>query len=230
MAVHALVPFQRPGTGKSRLAPALTSRERAELAHAMLADVVAALHAAETLATITVMTPGDPAERLAALEVAVVADDPRSTGLDASVRSAAAGLRATDELLVVMADLPCLTSVDVGRMLAAADAVVIARTDDGGTGGLLRRPHNRIATAFGHDSAQAHQSLARAVGARTSVVTLDGFRRDVDVIDDIRQLNPDDVGPHTAAALEAIGLPTGSRSHHPRGPDDGESVPAATSR
>jgi 2-phospho-L-lactate/phosphoenolpyruvate guanylyltransferase len=197
----ALVPLRSPGHGKTRLRHVLSTERRADLAGAMLADVVAALRAAR-IPRIVVAASGPAAVTAAsALDLEVVLDDPQAAGLNAALTSAAARLGPIAELLVVAADLPRLTADDVRTVLESDAEVVVAPTRGGGTGGLVRRPGDRIATAYGTGSAQRHLDLADAVGARSRVVSTVGFRDDVDTGPDLTTLHDGPLGPATSRWL-----------------------------
>lgn len=201
--VVAVVPLRSPGAGKTRLAPGLGPESRAALAGAMLADVVAALRGADI--RVVVAAGGSAAAAAAsALAVEVVLDAPHVRGLDGAVDHALQQVGPVAGLLVVQADLPLLTTEDVRCVLTTDAAVVVAPTADGGTSALLRRPPTVIPTAYGPGSALAHQRLARAAGARLAIVERPGLAHDVDVVDDLRRLDLDRVGPATAAVLAAV--------------------------
>lgn len=204
--VVALVPTRSPGAGKTRLAPGLGPEQRAALGGAMLGDVVATLEAS-AVDHVVVAASGDRAvAAAAALGVDVLRDPPGTDGLDAAVSAAVRRLGSGATVLVVMADLPCLTPTDVSGLLAPDGAVVIAATDDGGTGGLLRRPVTVIPTAYGPGSAVRHEHLARSSGLDPTVVRLPGFARDVDTWEDLRHLRTATVGPRTARVLAELEL------------------------
>lgn len=205
----ALVPLRSPGVGKSRLAAALSAEERAALAGAMLADVSAALR--DTPIERIVVAAGGPAAVAAAsaLGLETLRDPPAVHHLDGALAAAAARLGRVGTLLVVAADLPSLTASDVTRLLATDAEVAVAPTADGGTGGLLRRPADACATAYGDGSGRRHLELGRAAGRRTLEVPLPGFALDVDVVDDLRRLRGPDrprLGARTAAVLAQLDL------------------------
>lgn len=203
--VVALVPTRSPGAGKSRLAPRLDAQRRAALGAAMLADVVAALEASPVDRLVVAAAGSAAADVARALGVEVHRDPPEANGLDAAVAAAVAGLPDTAGVLVVMADLPCLTPGDVSALLASDGDVVVAANDDGGTGGLLRRPAAAIATAYGEGSADRHVELAEQAGLTVRLLRLPGFAFDVDTADDLDRLRTLRVGAHTAAFLARPG-------------------------
>lgn len=198
----ALVPLRSPGDGKTRLRGVLSTERRAELAGAMLADVITALRAA-SLPRIVVAAGGAAAAAAAsALDVEVVLDDPPVDGLNAAIASAASRLGPVDELVVVAGDLPRLTAEDVLTVLDSDAEVVVAPTRGGGTGGLVRRPGDRIATAYGSGSARRHLDLADAAGARACAVSRLGFADDVDTPADLATLRDGPLGRATSRWLE----------------------------
>lgn len=201
----ALVPLRAPGVGKSRLAGTLSVEQRAALAGAMLGDVATAL-LASPLDRIVVAAGGPAAVAAAsALGLETLPDPEGGGGLDRALAAAAARLGPVGALLVVAGDLPHLGPDDVTRVLDTDAEVVVAPTLDGGTGGLLRRPPDACATAYGVGSARRHLALARAAGRTTARVTAPGFAHDVDVASDLtalsRQQRPP-LGRRTAAVLE----------------------------
>lgn len=197
----ALVPLRAPGAGKTRLSGVLSAPERAALAGAMLADVCHALQQAP-IDDLAVVAGGETAAAAAsALGVEVLLDPPGVRDLDAAVRAAQHRLGAVDALLVVTADLPRLTADDVRAVLDQDAEVVVAPTDDGGTGGLLRRPGDAITTAYGPNSARRHQAEAKRRGRRLATVRTVGFATDVDTLADLTALATGPVGPTTAALL-----------------------------
>lgn len=200
-ATLALVPLRSPGEGKTRLAGSLSRAGRAELAAAMLADVLKAL-ADSPVDRIVVAASGPGGAELATrLGAQVVTDPPGVSSLNAAIAAAAQRLAPVTGLLVVMADLPCLTGRDVGHLLAVQAPVGLAPTEDGGTGGLLRRPVGALPSAFGPSSAARHADLAAATGTPLEVVHRPGFARDLDTPEDLAGLGSWPVGAATRSWL-----------------------------
>jgi 2-phospho-L-lactate guanylyltransferase (CobY/MobA/RfbA family) len=168
-----VVPFH---AGKTRLAgdPA----EREALARAMLEDVlVACTEIAETLIESSGGGQGPAVERA----LATVPDAP---------------------VLVVNADLPCLTAADVRALLEAVpeDGLAVAPAPDGTTNALgLSRP-GLFAALYGPGSAEEFRSHASQLGVPSTVVVRPGLQDDVDTQADLERV-ADRVGPHTRAAL-----------------------------
>lgn len=208
-ATVAVVPLRAPGSGKTRLRPrpdapaGLSPAQRAALTAAMFADVVAALTASSVERIVVAAADQAAARHAAELELAAVLDAPHGGGLSAAVDAAGAGAARS---LVVSADLPLLRAQEVETVLDADEQVVIAPTARGGTGGLLRRPPEVVASAYGTGSASRHHE--RAVGAGASVRTLElpGFHHDVDTWADLRGLHGHPVGAATGALLATLDL------------------------
>jgi len=197
----ALVPLRSPGCGKTRLADALRPELRAALAAAMFADVIGALSAAPVDRILVAASGPEAVAAASALGVDALLDPARVTDLNGAIGAAAATLRTGHDLLVVAADLPRLTGEEIRRVLEADAEVVVAPTRDGGTGGLLRRPADRIPTAYGPGSAGAHRRLAADAGATHAERHTAGFRDDVDIDADLAGLQRGPVGPATSKLL-----------------------------
>ncbi|HEX9889205.1 MAG TPA: 2-phospho-L-lactate guanylyltransferase [Nitriliruptorales bacterium] len=207
----ALVPLRSPGRGKTRLAEVLSVEERAALAGAMLADVVHALRGAGLARLIVVADGPHAAAAAAALHVDVLHDPPGDHTLDDAVAAGTAALAREAALLVVAADLPRLTPRDVHALLDHNEHVVVAPTNDGGTGGLLRRPPQAIATAYGPRSAAHHVRLAREAGLTAAMAHVEGFNHDVDTPADLAGITGGQLGLATSRYLERSGI--GARIH-----------------
>jgi 2-phospho-L-lactate/phosphoenolpyruvate guanylyltransferase len=204
--IVALVPLRSPGTGKTRLAPRLSVEQRAALAGAMLADVCHTLARSPVDRLVVVAGGSSAVAAAAALGVDVLHDPPEVVGLDGALRAAAARVGRTAGLLVVTADLPCLTVPDVEAVVTSDAEVVVAPTADGGTGALLRRPPSAITTAYGRGSAARHLRLARDADLRALLVRRAGFAHDIDTWEDLRRLDRGRVGPATDAVLAQLAL------------------------
>jgi 2-phospho-L-lactate guanylyltransferase (CobY/MobA/RfbA family) len=122
----------------------------------------------------------------AALGEIRVADAPGGQGA-----AVAAALRDVQGLVaVVNADVPCVTTAELGQLLEAAPALVAAT--DGTTNALALTDARDFLSQYGPGSA-----------ARFGLTALDlpGLRDDVDTLDDLERLL-DRVGPNTRRALE----------------------------
>jgi 2-phospho-L-lactate guanylyltransferase len=187
-----VVPF-RGVEGKSRLGR-LRREARAELAHAMLADVVAACLALGP--TVVVAPDGTP------VGGAIAVADPGGgqggavvAGLDAAV---AAGGGAP--YLVVNADLPCVRARDLFTLAGAVPdrGLAVAPAADGTTNALALFSPEVFEPVYGSGSAARFAALAPS-----RMVDAPNLVDDVDTLADLERLVAR-VGPHTRAALARL--------------------------
>ncbi len=158
--MFVVVPFH--ASGKTRLPEEI----RAELARAMLADVVDA-----ALAVGDVLVVGDDADLPGGVRHL---PDP-GAGQGAAV---AAALELADgHALVVNADLPCATAQALARLAAAGPALVAAA--DGTTNALSLPDPSAFAPLYGAGSAARFSSLGLVT------VALPELEHDVDTLDDL---------------------------------------------
>ncbi len=183
---YVVVPF-RGEDGKSRLPAEI----RAPLALAMLGDV---LEACVEVGPTTLVTNDALARALAAELGAGVRDDPGG-GQGAAVTAALASLAGP--VLVVNADLPCVSAAELTALLAAAPALVAAA--DGTTNALSLTDPSSFAPLFGPGSA----ARFRAHLPGLADVPLPGLADDVDTLADLERLL-DRVGSRTRSALATL--------------------------
>lgn len=208
MSFGVVVPLKPVGRAKSRLA-ALGDFVRRELAVAFAADTVtAALECPLVGAVLVVTDDAQLARSLAGLGVDVVPDG--SDDLNDSIRQAAFELERRHPGLrpaALLADLPALTSDDLGRALAAADAIgeelaYVPDADDAGTTLVVGTAGSPLITRFGPGSQRAHrESGATAIG-----LDLPRLRRDVDSPEDLAAARKLGLGARTSYVLTVHGL------------------------
>lgn len=188
-AVWALVPLKPLSTGKSRLADVLSPAERARLVRHMAEDVLQALRGSRVLTGIALLGADDATAELAReFDCSLLTDD-RSGDPCANLDRAAArlGREGADTVMILPADLPTLTSVDIDALVLTHDrGVTIAIAErDGGTNALLLTPPGVIGCLFGADSAARHLKAARERGVPGCALPLPAFARDIDTVDDV---------------------------------------------
>jgi 2-phospho-L-lactate/phosphoenolpyruvate guanylyltransferase len=188
--VWAIVPAKRFSEAKARLAPLLTRSERAQLARAMLQDVMTVLSSATEFAGILVVS-GDPS----AAEVvcpfgARLVDDVLETGVNDAVRQGLNALTAdrVAGAVIVPGDVPFVTPAEVQTVLRAmmeGGIVLAPALRDGGTNCLAMADPCAIEPCFGEGSFIAHQAAARRAGIACTICRLDGIGHDIDCPDDL---------------------------------------------
>ena len=189
-----VVPF-RGERGKQRLdAP---DNVRADLALAMLADVVSAAAAAGP----TVVATSDAAARALAAELGAAAAEDPGGGQGAAV---AAALEVLDDgvVLVVNGDLPCVVPHDLRVLAGAAElgAIGYVEAADGTTNALALPDRSMYAPLFGASSASRFRDHAQAIGVTAIACAIPNLSDDVDTLDDLERIGLR-AGPRTQAAL-----------------------------
>jgi 2-phospho-L-lactate guanylyltransferase len=152
----------------------------------MLTDV---LGAAEAWPLRMVVTADAAAASVARQAGWAVVADPGS-GLNAAIAAGTAKgvAEGATALLVLPSDVPLVNAREIRSVFDADADVAVARSDDGGTTGLLRRPPQVIEATFGPDSASAHLQAGQRAGLRVRSLRLPGLALDVDTLEDLRLL------------------------------------------
>ncbi|HEY2074610.1 MAG TPA: 2-phospho-L-lactate guanylyltransferase [Gaiellaceae bacterium] len=187
-----VVPFAG-AEGKTRLdAP---TRTRRELSLAMLADVLAA---AVVVGRTLVVTPDEEGAALARDVGAEAVADPGG-GQGAAVQSALD--RTESPVLVLNADLPCVTPADLRALLDAVPPQGIALVEalDGTTNALGLAEASLFEPLYGLDSARRFLAL----DVETVSVVVPNIAEDVDTMADLERLQLR-CGPRTQALLAGI--------------------------
>lgn len=199
MTIAAAILMKDPAEAKSRLRPALASDAREHLALLLFDNTLGFLTAAHD-GPVAVVTRSATIAVRAAEKGAVVIDEPAGGDINMAAGLAANWARKTGatSLLVLHADIPTLTQDEFGRLLAAAKRadVVVAMSRDGGTNALLLTPPDAIPFRFGLNSADAHETTARAAGRSVERVLLPYLSRDIDRPEDL-------AGAFTPAQIDA---------------------------
>ena len=187
----AILPVKSLARAKTRTT--LAAEQRAELAAAMLRDVVEALRAVPELELLAVSARPVPGVE--------TVHDPHETGQSDACRLGIAAAQA-DRVLLVPGDCPALDPAELATLLACTEPVVIVPDRHGtGTNALLLTPPDAIEPAFGPGSFERH---ARAAG-HPRVMELPSLQLDVDTPDDLRALATLPGGAHhTRGVLDRL--------------------------
>jgi 2-phospho-L-lactate guanylyltransferase len=182
---------------KQRLAATFSEDQRAGLARAMLADVLAVLARARAPERVIVFTACLEAAQMAAAHRFDVIREETVAGHSAAVNRAVGELSAgtASRILSIAADLPKLVPEDVDFVIREApEPITLLHSRDGtGTNGVLFVPPAIIAMDFGPGSFSRHLSKAAAAGYRAGVLNVPGFAFDIDTPDDVRSYMQDPV-------------------------------------
>ncbi len=185
-----LLPLKDPTHAKQRLAGHLTSKERQELAWAMLEDVTRAVRAALTPDQVVVVTRGHPA-LLAEQSGWQVIEENQQISESHSVDQACRLLqqRGASVVLRLPTDIPLLEPEDVDHLLnlelGARSAVIIPSRDGKGTNALLRTPPDAFPSRFGENSLALHQEEARRHGVELKILETPRISFDLDEFSDL---------------------------------------------
>jgi 2-phospho-L-lactate guanylyltransferase len=178
----------------------------APLARAIALDTVEAALAAPGVLGVLVVTSAEASADFAGIGATVIveAGPPGLTSaIDQGIETATARSAPGDGVAVLLGDLPALTAEELGRALELAAARPLAMVADAaGTGTTLTtavRPAVH-APAFGIGSAAAHAAAGYVV---LPAEADSGLRRDVDTLEELREL-AGRLGARTAAAFRAM--------------------------
>jgi 2-phospho-L-lactate guanylyltransferase len=207
----ALVPIKAFDNAKTRLAEALSARQRHDFARAMAARVIGQLQQEQDLAGVSVVTSDrDVAAFSRLLGALVIREDDPST-LTQAVAGGVSHLfgGGATAVLVVPADVPLIRADDISALVAGrtqAD-VTIVPSRDGGTNALFLNADCPSLFAFGQDSAARHRGRAEAAGLSVQMRDFPLLAFDIDTIEDLRELATCDLeAPIRAAIIDAISI------------------------
>jgi 2-phospho-L-lactate/phosphoenolpyruvate guanylyltransferase len=176
----ALIAVKERARCKTRLTDVLTPPERIELVRSMLTAVLAAAGNAQTVHQVIVLSP----ERdTVPADIPVLADTGES--LNTALIQAHAMVRelGCQEIVVLPADLPLITSAEIDELVRAGRAGGFAMATDAagvGTNALCLVAPHPFRFQFGPDSRRLHLQEAQRWGASPQEVRLPGLEFDVD--------------------------------------------------
>jgi 2-phospho-L-lactate guanylyltransferase len=185
----ALVAIKQRADSKGRLAGSLTPPQRLALVRAMLAHVLDVLAAAQTVRQVVVVSP--ERDEVPA-HIPVLAD--RGAGLNVALSEARAALLefGARAILVLPADLPRVTPVEIDRFVRAGRRGFALAPDarGSGTNALFLKGDGPFDFHFGEGSRRLHLREAQLRGFTPRVLSLAGLRTDVDTPADLEALDP----------------------------------------
>lgn len=184
----ALVPVKRLSNAKSRLASALSARQRADLQMAMLADVLSALVQSKSLRGVAVVTRDVAVAEFARdHNCSVIEESPLCNCLNAALSDGLVRLREAGAALalIVPADIPLIEAAEIDDVVALGRlrmTLVVPSHDLTGTNGLLVHLDDFPKLAFGQDSFRKHLNSS---GRSAMQVSAPAFGLDIDTRDDL---------------------------------------------
>lgn len=196
-----IIAVKQLSAAKTRLAPVLSAECREQLVLAMLLDTISAALQVRSVSTVTVVTPDEVAAAAAVGLGATALHDPTPQGhpdpLNNALRAAEFSVRRTSpNVIVLQGDLPSLTTDELARAIAGAQAFprsFVADRHGSGTSALFAfgvplDPH------FGAGSAALHRNS----GAVELTGDWPGLRCDIDTPEDLVVAKRLGVGPATS--------------------------------
>lgn len=184
-----LLPVKDFCNAKQRLATALDADVRANLARAMLADVLNALSHTRAPDRVVVFTASDEVIQMARAFKFDTVIESSVRGHSAAVNHMVSELSsAASQILSIAGDLPKLRSEEIDFVInAAREPVTVLPSRDGtGTNGIMFIPPARIAMEYGEGSFRRHLSKAAAAGLRAEVLHVPGIAFDIDTPEDLQ--------------------------------------------
>jgi 2-phospho-L-lactate guanylyltransferase len=186
----AVLPVKRFAAAKQRLAPGMGGSHRAELAAAMLEDVLEAIGEARSIERTIVVSSEPRAIEIAAggdIELIADPDDGGHSG------AALAGIARAQELgagtvVLLPIDCPLLAPRELERLLTGMPERYVAIVPDRhgtGTNALALSPPDAIEPSFGEGSCARHVAAAREVGIPYNVEELPSLALDLDTPADV---------------------------------------------
>ena len=193
MCPHALIPY-KPKNTKTRLSPVLDQDEREKFAEAMLADVLSALKEVNC-SPVVVGTELFDSE--------VVQITVQDADLNASLNEILP--TNTQEILIIMADLPLADEASIRRLLRTEKDMAIVPGRGGGTNAIYLKEPTKFRVNYYGASFLKHMKIAEEAGL--SVEVIDSFRlhTDIDEQDDLVELLIHGKGK-SRAYLEELGF------------------------
>lgn len=210
MRTAAILPVKRFPIAKQRLGESVAESLRADLARAMVGDVLSALRDCPAIDATIVVTCEQAVARAAAYIGATVVEDVAEDGQStaASLGLAHALENGFERALCVPGDCPTLDPAELTALLEpeTMGVVIVPDRHGSGTNGLLLTPPDAISPSFGPDSRERHERLTDEVGAGRRIERPASLLLDIDTGEDLAVLRERLAGetvraPRTRAVL-----------------------------
>lgn len=176
----------------------------------MLEDVLRALKSSAVHEIVVVSN--DPHIRMIADMFGVSFFSPSHNGLNPAVEEATAWCmrNQADSVLVVPADIPLLSSVDVNTIVELGNCnvstVVLSPSNNGGTNALFQKPPNLLFAQFGCRSFARHFRQAQNKGISIKFHYSTSIALDVDSEEDLLKLFESPITNNSKHFLEKTGF------------------------
>jgi 2-phospho-L-lactate guanylyltransferase len=186
-----IVPVKRLAAAKSRLASALSARQRRTLAHALLDHTMETLRALKGIDGILVVSKDRTVLAFARKFGAGSVLEARCDGLNRALARATAEAvrRGAQAVLILPADLPMLSAEDLRRAVKIDPRppflVIAPDRMDRGTNLLYMAPPGVVKFSFGRRSFHRHLQLARRAGVKPVICRRPALAHDVDRPEDL---------------------------------------------
>ena len=190
MKATAVLPVKRFAEAKQRLAPGMGATHRAELAAAMLEDVLEAIAATRAIER-TIVVSSEPGTIEAAESAgAELVADPDEGGHSGAALAGIARARelGAERVVLLPIDCPLLASRELERLLTGMPDRYVAIVPDRhgtGTNALALSPPDAIEPSFGEGSCARHVAAAREAGVPFGVEELASLALDLDTPADV---------------------------------------------
>ena len=188
----ALLPVKRLDHAKSRLAGALTPRQRRRLSLCMAEDALSVLSRAAAIDGVMVVSCDEAALALAAAYGAQTLNTGADHGYIDDVLSGVEVLvrQGAGRILIIPADVPELGEADLTRLRQAPEAgiTLCPAAHDGGTNALAFTPPLALRLMYGAGSFDRFRQEAARSKAPVTVARCAGLARDLDRLEDLAAL------------------------------------------
>jgi 2-phospho-L-lactate guanylyltransferase len=210
MRTAAILPVKRFPLAKQRLGESVDEGLRADLARAMVGDVLSALRECPAIdATIVVTCESSVAAAARYIGATVVEDSAEAGQSAAAVLGLAQALAdGFERALCVPGDCPTLNPDELVELLVdeTPGVAIVPDRHGSGTNGLLLCPPGALSPSFGPDSRARHERLSAEAGAACRIATPPSLLLDIDTGADLAVLRERLAGesvraPRTRAVL-----------------------------